>query len=1142
MRRYVVGVCAWTLALCTSAAAQVGSANLVGQVLDTSGGVMPGVAVVAVQLDTNFRFEAFTNEEGLYRIQALQPGTYRVTFEMPGFNRVVREPVRLSSGETASLDATLQVGELADEVEVIARRELLQTETSETGTVMEGEVLSTLPMYQRQANATLLLVPGVTTRGYASGGLGSYSVAGQRTSGTGAFVDGMPANDPVGGTDTPRVNQNSISEIKVYTGTLPAEFGHSAGGVVSVTKKTGTNELRGMVSYFGREGRMQHRNFFDRDRPRRVSFMQPEGYLGGPVILPGLYNGRAKTFFLFSYDRLLDRQTKQFFGSVPTPAMRAGDFSFGGIGNPIYDAATTRQLPDGSWTRDPFPGNVIPPERIDPVARKILEINPWLDPNIDGSVNPNGPANNLLYDRPARANRNDFSFRLDHQFSPAFTLYGSYNVNEGGGTGRPEGGRWAQGQGPLISAGADVRAFYAAGVQNESLEQSFTIGNTFVLGPTLVSTSRVGYHRRASESIPFSWQQNYAGLLGIPNVSSEMLPSFGSGGQFTPSSVYGITPFGPSRDLGGTYFVQTDLTKVHGSHTLKMGYELLRLTHTSRESNFPSGNFFFDQMTAGLRPDGTSIPNTGNTFAGFLLGYARQAQFDRELAPWRPHATIHGLYIQDDWQVAPALTLNLGLRYSNESPYDAEQKSNFDPSAIDDLTGRVGGIVHPDGPLHKKDNNNFQPRLGLAWHPLERWVFRGGFGVNTIDVRFPLSRGNVDEYVGRANLQRPPGDARPLFRISEGPPSFELNTRPDGTAPFLGTNFSARDVEWWDPNLHNPYVLNWNASIQYQLGDHYLVELTYQGARGVDLVERWEINTFPVDFGEDDPGLRAAAFRAPQNFRPYPHFGDIRFRSNFGRSEYHGGTIKVEKRYSHGLTFITHYTLSKAMNSQDGDNDGTGAEPLENRAREWALASHHRKHSFMSSIIYELPFGQGRKFLNRPGILDQLVGGWDISWIQAFQSGNPMTFTFAGSPHDYFPTFVGERRPDIVTPPVIADDWRDFADANRFDVGEFKPIVDLSHFAYPEPFTAGNAGRNILTGTPLIWTTLSLQKNFRLAQETRLQLRLDYNNPFKTWNFNPPNRVVNFQSPDTFGKITSSPETAGFGGAPLWNVAVKLYF
>ncbi len=929
-----VAVCTLVLVPGRAAPAQTVAATLVGQVTDASGGVLTGVAVTVVQPATGFRFEALTNEVGAYRLQNLQPGEYRVSFGLVGFATRVADAVQLSAGVTLRLDALLEVSKVADEVQVISTPPLLDTETSDTGTVLGGELVTGLPMYQRQANATLLLVPGATTRGYAAGGLASYSVAGQRSSGTASMIDGMATNDPVGGTGSMRAVQNSINEIKVYTGTLPAEFGHTTGGVVSVVKRSGTNDLSGMVSLFGRAGPMQHRNYFDRDAPLKATFLQPEGYLGGPLVLPRIYDGRSKTFFFVSYDRLLDQQTKQFIGTVPTAEMKNGDFTFGGIGNPVFDPATTRQLSDGTWTRDAFPGNVIPRNRIDPVALKLLEMDPWLAPNLAGGLTREGPNNNLLYDRAARAAWLDVSGRVDHQFSPRSTVYGSYTVNEGGGPGWPTNMRWHRDD-PITSGPAIRDLDGVAGRQSESLAQQFLLGNTWVLSPTLVSSTRVGYARRASDAIPFSWQKNYAQYLGIPGVSGDVLPAFGTGNQFAASSTYGLIPTGPATDLGQSLSIQTDITKVRGAHSFKAGYELLRQTHVANRVNIPSGRFLFDNMTAGLQPDGNARPNTGNTFAGFLLGYVRQAQFDENLAAWEPRSTIHGLYVQDDWRVSSTLTLNLGLRYSNESPYSAERMSNFDPTVIDDVTGRQGGLVHPQGSLHARDHNNFQPRVGLAWHPRERWVFRAGFGVNTVDVLFPLALGNFNEYIAEANLERAPGDPRPLFRISDGVPPVQFQIRPDGTAPFLGVNYGARNVEWWDPNLHNPEVRNWNVGVQYQFTRGYMLELMYQGAAGSDLVERWEVNTFPVDFGSDDPALRAAAFRTPQNFRPYPHFGSIRYRSNFGRSEYHGGTVKLEKRYARGLTFLTHYTLSRAMNSQDTDNDGTGVAPLEHRDWEW---------------------------------------------------------------------------------------------------------------------------------------------------------------------------------------------------------------
>ncbi|MGH9162127.1 MAG: carboxypeptidase regulatory-like domain-containing protein, partial [Vicinamibacteraceae bacterium] len=694
----LLAACVAGLVVCGVATAQVGTATIVGQVTDASGGVLPGVSVTAVQMSTEFRFDTVTNDAGLFRIQNLQPGDYRVTFDLAGFRRLVRAPIQLSAGGTVRANGTLEVGEVTDDVEVMGKPPLLATNTSDTGTVMEGETLYELPMYQRFANSTLTLVPGATGQGYAYGGsLDQFHVAGQRNSAIAFAIDGMEGSSPVGGTTTVRATQNSLAEVKVYTGTLPAEFGHSAGGVVSVVKKTGTNDLHGMASVLWRSGPMQHRNFFDRERTADIFFMQPDGYLGGPVVLPGIYDGHAKTFFFVAFERLLDKQVVQLLGEVPSPEMKAGDFSFGGVGNQIFDPTTTRQLPDGTWTRDPFPGNVIPLDRIDPVARRILELDPWLPQNVPGSVNADGPVSNLLYDRRGRVDWNDFSTRIDHQFQPAFTIYGSYQLNESGGN---------PGRATNMKVEDDLQDFAGgSGRQTDTLVQIFSGGNTWVLGPTLVSGSRVGYQRRAVEDFSFSWRKNYGQILGIPNISAEMLPSFGTGDEFSPESIYGITPTGPSHEIGETYSVQTDLTHVRGAHALKMGYELLWRGYKANDTSIPSGQFSFDSMTAGLQADGNPVPNTGNTFAGFLLGDVRQAQFDGELAPWRPRSTVHSVFFQDDWNVTSSLTLNLGVRYSNESPYHAAQSSNFDPTAMDEVTGLTGAIVHPDAPLSRRDNN-----------------------------------------------------------------------------------------------------------------------------------------------------------------------------------------------------------------------------------------------------------------------------------------------------------------------------------------------------------------------------------------------------------------------------------------------------
>jgi hypothetical protein len=465
--------------------------------------------------------------------------------------------------------------------------------------------------------------------------------------------------------------------------------------------------------------------------------------------------------------------------------------------------------------------------------------------------------------------------------------------------------------------------------------------------------------------------------------------------------------------------------------------------------------------------------------------------------------------------------------------------SNFDPAAVDDLSGRTGAIVHPTSPLSRRDNNNFQPRIGMAWHPLQKWVFRGGFAVNTIDVKYPNARIQFEEYVALNNQERAPGDPRPIYQISRGPDPIVFNIRRDGSAPFVGANLSARSADLWDSNMRNPYSMNWHTSIQHELTTDYLIEFSYQGSSRVGLLERWQTNTFPIDAGADSPALRAEIFRVPQNFRPYSHFGDVNMRSNFGHSTFHAGTVKLDKRFSQGLLFSTFYTFGKAIDSQDGDNDGSGVAPIQNRRLEKALAGFNRKHRYVGVVNYELPMGQGRRFLGRGGVWNKFFGGYSIGWIQYLESGNPLNFSFANSPNNYFPTFAGVRRPNLVSTPKLRDNWRDFG-GDRFNQQNINPVIDISHFAYPAAFQVGNAGRNIVQGMRLMTSNVTAQKNTRLGERWNLLIRWDYQNAFHTFNFSAPSTTVDLQNPRTFAKVTGDVTTTAIGAQPLMHLTVAL--
>lgn len=1131
------------LALTVLAWAQIGTSTLTGRVTDSTGAVVPGVSVTVVQLSTNFTSNAVTNEEGLYRVLSLQPGQYRITFEAQGFKKTVRDSVELRTGDTLAVDMVLQVGNVNESIEVSGGVQLLETETSATGTVMSGNVLYDLPLYQRFVNSTMNLVPGMTTGGYAYGGsLGAYHLAGQRAGAIGIFEDGVNGNDQNGGTETIKPIQNAVAEVKVLTTVPPAEYGHSAGGVISVVKKSGTNDLHGLASFYGRTRRMQHRLFYDRlrtsqatpTRPNGVPtfFMMPDANLSGPVVIPKIYNGRNKTFFFFGFQRLHEKKVAQVDTTVPTSAMKGGNFNFPGVvANQIFDPATTR-LVNGQWLRDPFPGNMIPVNRFDPVARKVLEFDPWRAPNREGTYNSLGPNGNYLADEFARVFLDDYNLRLDHQFNSAFKIYYSWTDNRYSGFGRP----WNM---------KDERPEFdhIAGNYTPSRNQNHSFGKTWIVSPSLVNDARVGYYRRWAQTQVPSFRQNWAQQLGIPNVNADLFPAFGSGDRNSAASIYGMSGATPSQTVNETVSFRNDTSYIRGTHAFKFGYEVLRFRLNSATIANPVA-FSFDSVTAGLQPNGQPVPNTGNTFAGFLTGYVNNAVFRTELTSWLPRSSIHSFYIQDDWKVTPTLTMNLGLRYSNESPFTTKYglMSQFDPTATDTVTGRPGGITHPTSGLNRRDSNNFNPRLGLAWHPKEKWVFRGGFGFYTVDVKFPTGREMYDEYVGIANQQPAPGDPTPIYQISRGttPPAPRIV---NGVSPFVGTNFGARGVRYWDPNLRNPYVMNWNASIQYEFARDYLIETSYQGSGGVGLVETWNINTFPVDFAANDPALRNQVFAAAQNYRPYPHFGDITTRSNFGHSTFHSGTIKLERRMSRGLFFNTFYTFSKAINSADTDNSGGGVAPIQNRSLEKARAGYDRNHRFIATANWELPIGRGRKLgSGMSGWKNTLIGGWELSWIQTIESGNPLNFSFANSPFNYYPTFAGARRPDVVNKPVYDFGLWDNGGGDRFTLQNRPAVIDMNAFAYPAAFTAGNAGRNILTGPRMVWAQVSAQKNFRIGERVNAQFRWDFQNALKTYNFTGPTTTVDFRNPRTFGRLTDDPRTASLGGQPLMNITVALQF
>jgi hypothetical protein len=319
-------------------------------------------------------------------------------------------------------------------------------------------------------------------------------------------------------------------------------------------------------------------------------------------------------------------------------------------------------------------------------------------------------------------------------------------------------------------------------------------------------------------------------------------------------------------------------------------------------------------------------------------------------------------------------------------------------------------------------------------------------------------------------------------------------------------------------------------------------------------------NTFPIDYFAGNPAMQNTVNAAAQNYRPWNAFGDVPMRSNYGHSTFHSGTVKLEKRMSSGLLFNTFYTFSKAINSQDTDNSGSGLAPIQNRHLEKARAGYDRTHRWIGVVNYELPFGKGKRWGNSlSGWKNAILGGWELSWIQTAETGNPLNFSFANSPYNYYPTFAGARRPDLVsTPDYDFSKWQN-GGPDRFTLQNRPAVIDQAAFAWPGgcgsvtaipggsdrsqcDFKVGNAGRNILTGPSLNWAQVSAQKNFRITERWLAQIRWDFQNALKTYNFTGPTTTVDFRNPATFGKLQDDPRTASLGGQPLMNLTVMIQF
>jgi hypothetical protein len=1147
---------------------QLETGTFTGRVNDPSGAVVPNATVSVVNRDTNFSSETKTNTDGLYRIPSMQAGNYRMTVAATGFKQSVHDGLELHVAEVQEVNVVVELGVATETVKVTGEVAQLQTETSASGQTLEGAYLEQLPLYQRYVEDVYYLTPNVDMQGIAYGGnLNGFHIDGLSDTKVGFFQDGVYAAASDGGTIyTAQAIQSTVEEVKVMSTILPAEYGHSGGGALVAVQRTGTNTLHGEVSEFGRVSAMQERKYFDEYRfgqrqpgltnaPSEL-FQQPNATLSGPVYIPKIHDGRNKTFFLFAVERVIEKQGKQQAYTVPDANEIAGNFSFAGNGGPaanqIFDPLSTA-LVNGKYQRTPLPGNIIPPSRIDPVAAKFFSLTPYAPPNTAGTYSNTGPANNFNGTYLKKYFSENYTGRLDQQFTPTFKMYGNWLYKS----------IYQRSPNPQISNSL----FDSSLVASHDYDNTATLGATKIIAPTLVNEVKLGYNRFIDEVTSPDQNANTAQLLGIPNVSGAELP----GGL--PLGVGG-----PSKNVIENFTFKDDFSWVKNKHSFKFGYDLLHMRQDQWSVGTPSGSFSFDggaglagNCPANNLSGASTCPNTGGIgLASFMLGSVTSYNASIPTASWLPRENIGSVFFQDDWKISPTLTLNIGARWVMEGPWHTKygQYSVYSATTPDDVVaGDMGATVHPGGNMTNREWQRPEPRVGLAYHPFNKVVIRTGFALMHIDRG--LAPSELSEYSIAASENEPNGNPTPLFQLHSGPQPLVFPTlQGNGYEPYVGCTTgtlsgvtfptcSGRSAVDIDPNLRDPYSMTWSFAIQYQLLRNTLVELSYDGSASVGDLESPNINLLPNNYDAGNNTLLAAVAGNGQVYRPSVNFGTVSYMTNISHSSYNSGTVHVQKRLAHGLLYDSFFTYSKSL-----DDSGI-ADAYLNPLLYKGPSAFDRRFHYAGNFSYNLPIGKGQKFLNQAGVLDKILGGYNLVWQYDTYSGNPVTPGVTNSPNSGPPGVIAgiSGRPNLIGNPGMANDWQNLGNDrfNQVGLGVNSSVCCLSDFAYPAAYVFGNEGKGVLYVQRTIGASFSLRKEFALKERMKLQIRLDYQNPFKWYTLGNPGTTVDLKNVvsgaaqnsiaselpgNAFGKFSSGNEgtTVADGGVPMMNGTIKLTF
>ncbi|MBI4904585.1 MAG: TonB-dependent receptor [Acidobacteria bacterium] len=1131
-------ICLALLAVfCLPMHAQQGRGSIAGTVTDATGAAVPGTTVQIINTETNATFNTATNQEGYFSAPSLAVGMYTITAEKQGFKKVNRTGITLQVDQRVALSLRLEIGATAESIEVTGEAALVDTGSATVGKVIENRRVAELPLNGRNALALVMLAPGVKSQAGAVNNnfvdrgiaLSAISINGGPSSLNSFVLDGANNNSAFLADLNVNPTVDAVQEFKVQSSTMSAEFGFTAGGVVNIVTKSGTNDFHGTASYFARNDAFDARRAYTASK-EPFRYHQYGATIGGPVLIPKVYNGRNKTFFFFNYEAWRNKRNRSNILTVPTEEQRSGNFArlFDATGRqiPIYDPATTIANPSGSgFVRQPLAGSVIPASRLDPVSQKMLQFYPLAN---RAPSNAFTNAQNWIGQVNENRDMNQESIKVDQKLSDSNMLFGRFqyykHFNDNGFAGSlPD---------PNVRARLDYYRNY-----------NYVVSDTHTFTPTLLNEFRVSVARQAFPFQAYSFGQSWPEKLGLPaSVPRDTLPRVDNGLPGFGAFTVGLR--------GSTTWQFFDLvTKIHGSHTLKAGADVRVNQANNYQREVPSGQFNF---AGGLTGNPQNQTGTGSSLATFLMGAVSSATITRYSGESEAGKS-YSFFVQDDWKATRRLTFNLGLRWDYQQ-WGFERNggtSNFNPFVTNPDTGLMGRIQYAridyGNSALQPVYTNFGPRFGFAYDLGGKGVtvIRGGYSIFYPQTFYRDGFGATAGFANTVTTYNPPNNNSNLvaFQFKDGVPFAA--TEPLGSK--LGPGFLLSSAVSWDQaNEKVPMSQQWTVSVQRQLPGRVLLDAAYSANRGANLIAGgFDYNQLDPQYNslglalQDQvanpysgrvPGtLGGATISRSQSLRPFPYYSAVNVRlPHIGSSIYHSLQMSVEKRLSSGFAILGSYTFAKLISdsavvpvnfgSVEVGSDNGYQSGKYNRRAERSIDPTDVSNRLVVSGIYELPFGRGKRWANGNAAARAIAGGWQLNLIGTLQGGLPLVVRGASNFLANRPNSTGvSAKLDNPTP----ERW-----------------FDTTQFVNPPNFTYGNLGRVLpdVRGPGVVNFDLSIIKDTRLWERVKLQFRAEmfnfvnhtnYGNP--AVGFSPGPNGLNVSS--TFGTITSArdPRIIQFG-------------